>query len=82
MTRITTQSRKCNFGQLEKRMLKDKIVSGIKNDKVREKLLAMSELTYEKEVDVCRASEIAQRQATMSKNSDTRLAVSAIKKKI
>ncbi|TGZ53491.1 hypothetical protein DBV15_12632 [Temnothorax longispinosus] len=45
------------------------------------KHFTMKDLTYEKAVDVCKASKIAQKQATdMSKNNDTR-AVSTVKKK-
>ncbi len=82
LIRITTQARKCNFGELEKRMLKDKIVSGIKDDRLRERLLGTTDLTYDRTVQMCQASELAHKQASdMSKNNESQLSVAVVKKK-
>ncbi|XP_065079126.1 uncharacterized protein LOC135702065 [Ochlerotatus camptorhynchus] len=41
----------------EDRLLKDKIVLGVRSQKVREKLLSDSKLTLEKAIQICRSSE-------------------------
>ncbi|GFN86354.1 retrovirus-related pol polyprotein from transposon 17.6 [Plakobranchus ocellatus] len=51
----------CNFKE-EDRMIRDRIVIGIINDKTREKLLEEKDLDLQKCLDICRAGETAQSQ--------------------
>ncbi|KAK7096429.1 hypothetical protein V1264_005727 [Littorina saxatilis] len=60
----------CNFEEMEDRMLRDRIVVGVKSDVAREKLLEDSTLNFKKAVDVCRAYETSQQQLqVMSKDA-------------
>ena len=54
----------CNYGDLEDNLLRDKIVFGTNKEATRRKLLANSNLTLEKAVNMCRADESADIQAT------------------
>lgn len=60
----------CDFGAIESEMIRDRIVHGIANKKVQTRLLEMSELTYDKAVEKCRADEATQEQ-TMNMNKTT-----------
>lgn len=63
-------AKNCNFGEMEDRMLRDRIVVGVKSDVAREKLLEDSTLNFKKAVDVCRAYETSQQQLQeMSKDA-------------
>lgn len=53
----------CNFGATQDRMLRDRLVAGIRDDGVRRKLLETKELTLAKCLDVCRIHETAKQQA-------------------
>ena len=48
----------CKYGDLKDSMMIDRIVCGIKDDTVREKLLHTADLTLAKCLDICRVSEI------------------------
>lgn len=61
-------------------MICDKIVTGISDDTVREKLLAEDKLTLERAIDLCRASEQAKKQLSIIRDSNTPQ-VDAIKEK-
>lgn len=66
LIRAQTQIKKCEFGNLEDRLLRDKIIIGVYSDKLRENLISESENNLEKVVSLCRASEVTSRQmATM-----------------
>jgi hypothetical protein len=59
----------CNFKELEDRMLRDRIVMGVRDKKMQQKLLETSDLTLDRAVDRCRAAELSQEHArTMQKN--------------
>lgn len=68
LTKIKSQSRKCEFGDLHDSLLKDKIIIGIRNDTVREKLLSEADLTLQRTTQVCRASELASKQLKVFQN--------------
>ncbi|XP_070378979.1 uncharacterized protein [Dermacentor albipictus] len=62
---LKQQARACNFGALQDSMVRDQIVYGTNDDKVREKLLRDCELTLQKAEHVCKAAETsALRQET------------------
>ncbi len=52
----------CSFGDLSDSLVRDQIVTGILNDKVRESLLRENELTLEKTINICRAAEASKSQ--------------------
>ncbi|KAG1933981.1 retrotransposable element [Pimephales promelas] len=49
----------CNFGTARDSLIRDRIVCGIMNSHVRERLLRETELTLEKCVRICKASELS-----------------------
>ncbi|XP_075157939.1 uncharacterized protein LOC142231205 [Haematobia irritans] len=78
-TKIKNQAKKCEFGQIEDSLLRDKIVVGIGNDSVREKLLSEDDIDLAKAIKICRASEMATQQLKeLHKNDDMK--VDAIRK--
>lgn len=62
-TEIRRLVKNCNYKEQESRMLRDRIVIGVSDKKLQEKLLAINDLTLDKAVDMCRASELAKAQA-------------------
>lgn len=54
---LKTQAGLCNFGDLRDSMIRDQIVFGIQNDKLREKLLRNTSLTLQKAEQSCKAAE-------------------------
>ena len=68
---LKVMSVKCEFGEQEDLMLRDKLVFGVKDDRVRERLLRESEVELSKAVDICRASESTRLQLKeMSSNAN------------
>ena len=53
----------CEFDTLTDDMVRDRIVSGIRDDNLRRRLLREPKLTLKSAVDMCRASEISERQS-------------------
>ena len=57
LTELRLLSKNCNFCSTNgcfEGLLGDRIVAGVKNDKVREKLLSEKNLTLLKTIDICR----------------------------
>ena len=49
-------AKKCDFGDQETNMLRDKIVFGVNDTGIKERLLRDPALTLTKAMDVCRAA--------------------------
>ena len=56
-TELRTRADHCDFGDLKGSLIRDKIVIGIRDSKTREGLLRESELSLDKALQICRASE-------------------------
>lgn len=56
-TRLKTQIKKCEFGELSDSLLVDKIIIGISSEDVRKKLLAEDDLTLAKTTRICKINE-------------------------
>lgn len=59
VTALKLLSQRCEFEQLEDSLLRDRIVCGVKDTSVRDRLLRTDELTLEKAVKICQANEIS-----------------------
>lgn len=70
LTSLRSKTKNCSFNELEDSLICDKIVIGIKDDRIRERLLSEDNLTLVKAIDICRASEQAKRQLSSIKGSD------------
>ena len=62
VTELRTKASTCEFGVLCESLIRDRIVCGIRCDTMREKLLQENELSLQKAIDMCRASEFSKRQ--------------------
>lgn len=72
----------CNFGEMENRMLRDKIVMGIRDIKVQRRLLESSSLTLEQAVAVCRAAEISKEHVQILQKNEALQEVDVINKQL
>lgn len=79
LTKIKSQSAKCGFETLHDSLLKDKIIIGIRSEAVREQLLAEDDLSLDKVIQKCRASEQASKQLRSLRNETASAAVHAVK---
>ncbi|XP_040063479.2 uncharacterized protein LOC120837905 [Ixodes scapularis] len=59
LTAARLQAKKCKFGELTDELLRDRIIVGITNDDVRERLLSDPTVDLQKAVNLCKASEQA-----------------------
>ena len=62
VTVLRRLSETCEFETLKNSLIKDRIVLGVNNTKVRERLLRVQDLTLEKALDVVRSAEATERQ--------------------
>lgn len=70
----------CSYGTLADEMVRDRIVSGIRSDALRVRMLRDPKLTLSDAVTLCRATELSQRQAKdISSQSENK--VQYVKKK-
>ena len=54
----------CNFGERLEEELRDQMVCGLRNEALQRRLLTELDLTYAKTIEICRASELAEKNAT------------------
>ena len=62
VTDLRLKSKTCEFGNLKDSLIRDRVVVGIRDSRLKEKLLRDPGLTLERAVDVCKANEAAQAQ--------------------
>ena len=62
LTTLRSLAKTCNFGSMLDRMIRDRVVVGIRDNATRKKLLAENKLTLNKCIDICRASETTSKQ--------------------
>lgn len=60
---LLTLAKSCEFGDLKDQLIKDKIVTGIPDNALRERLLREKDLNLDKAVQMCRAAESTRAQA-------------------
>ncbi|CAL9686008.1 unnamed protein product [Knipowitschia caucasica] len=80
VTDLRLKSQSCNFGTLCDSMIRDQIVIGVQDKRVRMLLLKETDLTVEKAVRICQASESTKLQLKTFDNDCEPAAVDAIKK--
>ena len=72
---VLTELRKfaatCQFGTFEDEMLRDRIVTGLRDHGHRERLLRETTLTLQKAIDICRTNEMAASQRLKMEQTDT-----------
>ena len=77
LAELHTLSKTCEFGNLKDSLVRDKIVCGIPDNGLRERLLREQNLTLDKTINMCRAAETTRAQAKELRKEET--AVHAIK---
>ena len=63
LTAIIKQAARCQYAGLKDELIRDRLVSGILNDQVREKLLSKTDLTLAKAIKLLKTSEATHFQA-------------------
>ncbi len=63
VTELRHRSKTCEFGELTDSLIKDRIVCGIPDNGLRERLLREQDLNLEKALSLCRAAETVKTQA-------------------
>ena len=63
ITELKTRAKSCEFGEQTESMIRDRLVFGVSDTRIKERLLReSSELTLERAASVCRAAEESKRQ--------------------
>ena len=70
VTELRKMSKTCNFENLEDGLLRDKLVTGLKCDVTRRKLLQENKLTLSKAIEIARAIEVSKTQMNKIKQSE------------
>lgn len=70
ITDLKLKCQSCNFGELADSLIRDRIVMGVRDKGLREKLLGEVDLTLERAIQICQAREVTQ-QRIKSMNSGT-----------
>ncbi|XP_075739068.1 uncharacterized protein LOC142784530 [Rhipicephalus microplus] len=65
---LKKQAKLCNFGTLEESMIRDQVMFGTNNAKLREKLLSDKDLNLQKAEEFCKAAELAAIQSAAGSN--------------
>ena len=68
LTDLKLKAETCEFENLKDSLIKDKIVSGIRDDPVRSRLLRENKLTLNRAEEICRAAELSELQLKLMKN--------------
>ena len=71
LTALRKLAATCEFGTFEDEMLRDRIVTDLRDHGHRERLLRESTLTLEKAIDICRTNEMAASQRHKMEQSGT-----------
>ncbi len=59
---LRTMANNCEFDNQEDNLIRDKIVFGVRDSRVKERMLRETDLTLEKAVEICRAAESTKSQ--------------------
>lgn len=82
ITEIKVLASICNFKDLEDSLIRDRIVSGIRDLSIQERLLQQEKLTAKKAEDLCRAAEISHQQVKDLRNGTTVIDTIRLRKSI
>ncbi|KAK7095117.1 hypothetical protein V1264_002767 [Littorina saxatilis] len=63
VTVLRTLAKNCRFGQMEDRLIRDRLVAGICSDEIRRKLLEEKDLDLQKAIDIVRLYDITSTRA-------------------
>jgi hypothetical protein len=69
VTDLKNKSKDCEFGMLREELIKDRLVCGILNSHMKERLLREEDLTLDRALDICHAAEISTQQLQGMENN-------------
>ncbi|XP_052746964.1 uncharacterized protein LOC128199832 [Bicyclus anynana] len=78
VTSLRLLSQHCEFMQLRDSLIRDRIVCGISNTTVRDRLLRTDDLTLAKAVQICEAAEMSKEEGRLIEGSTAESSVDAI----
>ena len=77
-TELRNRAQSCEFGDLTNGLIRDRIICGMSDDGVRERLLRQEDLTLDKTLQLCRAAEATRAQAKELSSKDEKVSVDAL----
>ena len=77
-TELRSRAQSCEFSSLKDGVIRDRIICGMLDNSVRERLLRQDELTLEKTLQLCRAAETTQAQAKELCSQEESISVDAL----
>ena len=81
VTDLRRKAEYCDFGAIKDSLIRDQIVVGINDPKLRERLLRETDLTLEKAIQLCRITEQSQEQSKIFISPTTQTgSIDAVKK--
>ena len=81
VTDLRRKAEYCDFGAIKDSLIRDQIVVGINDPKLRERLLRKTDLTLEKAIKLCRITEQSQEQSKIFISPTTQTGIIAAVKK-
>ena len=75
VTDLRSKAAKCEFVTFESDMIRDKVVFGVRDQRIKERLLREADLTLNKALNICRAAEISQQQIEVMGATQTQVPV-------
>ena len=79
VTELKTRAASCEFGDQRDLLIRDKIVFGIRDERIKERLLRESGLTLTKALDLCRAAEATKEQVQAMNKEAPQIPIRAIR---
>ena len=55
-------AKNCSFGELQEELIRDRIICGVKSERLQARLLREGDLTLEKAISICKADEESRKQ--------------------
>jgi hypothetical protein len=55
-------AKNCRFGELQEELIRDRIICGIKADRLQARMLREDDLTLDKAISICKADEESRKQ--------------------
>ena len=78
LTELRTKAATYGFGDQKDELTRDKIVFGVRDGRVKERLLREANLTLQSALDICRAAETSTYQAKMMTRDATRVEIDSM----
>ena len=78
---MKARSQHCEFGDLREILIRDKIVLGVQDKKIQERLLRETDLSIDKAISICHAAEEVKANEMQSNKTDMASKVDLVKQK-